>query len=73
MPEPLPDFADGIALCDQHGDDYYRESLYFVRAEAYLRVGDKQSARADLAHVRDDFALWTTELQTKESLLSGCR
>ena len=69
----ISDFDDGIQISNRHGDDYYLESLYFVRAEALVRVGRSREALTDLTHVRDDFVLWTTELQTKESLLSKFR
>lgn len=68
----IEDFDRGIALCDRLEDDYYRESFHFLRADALLRVGNKTAALADLAHVRDDFSLWTTELRTKQGLLSEC-
>jgi len=29
----------GIELCDEHGDDYYRKSLYFMLADALVRAG----------------------------------
>jgi tetratricopeptide (TPR) repeat protein len=68
----MEDFGRGIALCDEHGDDYYRESLHFMRADALLRAGKRREALADLQHVREGFTLWTTELRSKEALMSEC-
>jgi tetratricopeptide (TPR) repeat protein len=69
----VEDFRTGLELCDQYNDDYYRESLYFLRAEAFVGLGKKAEALADLAHVRDGFTIWTTKLQSKDELLSACR
>jgi tetratricopeptide (TPR) repeat protein len=68
----VADFTRGIELCQEHGDDYYRESLHFVRADALVRVGKRREALADLQQVRDGFTLWTTELRSKEALVSEC-
>jgi tetratricopeptide (TPR) repeat protein len=69
----LADFSRGIEICDEFGDGYYRESLYFMRAEAHLKGGQRELALADLQKVREGFTLWTTELRSKEALLSECK
>lgn len=68
----IDDFTKGLALCDYHKDDYYRETLYFWRAETLLRLGRKQEAVADLSHIREDFSFWTDRLRTKADLLAEC-
>jgi len=70
--QAVDDFGEALALCDLHKDDYYRESLHFLRADALLKLGLKAEAQADLGYVRDDFALWTTELRTKKALSDEC-
>jgi len=69
----VEDFSKGLELSDYHRNDYYRETLYFWRAEALLKLGRRSEALSDLAHVRDDFRFWTYELRTKADLLSDCR
>ena len=69
----INDFSEGLNLCDYHENDYYRESLHFMRAEAYLRLGKKSEGLADLAHVREDFTVWTYKLRSKTALLAECR
>jgi len=71
--EALKDFARGLELCDYHGNDYYRESFHFLRAEAFLRLGKKKEALADLAHVREGMKTWTYALRSKSDLLAECR
>src|SRR5688572_14908939 len=39
------DFSQGLAACDLHSNDYYRESLHFHRAYSYLKLGEKARAR----------------------------
>jgi tetratricopeptide (TPR) repeat protein len=65
----IEDFSHGLKLCDDHKDDYYRETLHFFRADALIKVGKTFAAAEDLKHVRDDFRLWTDSLRTKEDLL----
>jgi tetratricopeptide (TPR) repeat protein len=69
----IDDFSEGLALCEHHADEYYRESLYFLRAEALIAAGRKSEALADLTYVHDDFQLWTTELRSKQELVARCR
>jgi tetratricopeptide (TPR) repeat protein len=68
----VTDFSKGLELCDHHKDDYYRESLYFFRAEAFLRLGRKHEALEDLVRVRDDFKTWIDKVRTKADLLADC-
>jgi tetratricopeptide (TPR) repeat protein len=68
----LDDFTQGLVLCEQLKNDYYRQALRFFRAEVFLKLGMKREARADLDGLPDDFTLWTTKLRTKEALLAEC-
>jgi tetratricopeptide (TPR) repeat protein len=70
--QAVDDFDRALGLCEQQQNDYYRESLCFLRADALIRLNRKAEALTDLSHVRDDFALWTTELRTKQGLLAEC-
>jgi tetratricopeptide (TPR) repeat protein len=69
----VSDFTKGLELCDFHNNEYYRETLHFWRAEAFLRLGKKGETLFDLAAVRDDFSFWTYELRTKLDILADCR
>jgi tetratricopeptide (TPR) repeat protein len=64
------DFSRGLDLCDHHHDNYFREMLYFMRAEAFLMIGKKDQALTDLTHVRSDFRTWTYRLRTKADLIA---
>jgi tetratricopeptide (TPR) repeat protein len=68
----LADFNEGIALSEQLQYEYYLESLYFFRAEVLVKLGRKAEARADLAHVSDDYVEWTTKLRRKADILADC-
>jgi len=68
----VADFSHALELCDEHGDDYHRESLHFVRADALVRAGKRSEALEDLRKVRDGFTLWTTTLRSKEGLMTEC-
>jgi tetratricopeptide (TPR) repeat protein len=68
----LADFNEGIALSEQLQYTYYLNSLYFFRAEVLVKLGRKAEARADLAHLRDDFVMWTTKLRSKADILAEC-
>jgi tetratricopeptide (TPR) repeat protein len=68
----VEDFGRGLALCDHYRDDYYRETLYFFRAEALIELGRKREALQDLSQVRDDFRFWTYKLRTKSELQAQC-
>jgi tetratricopeptide (TPR) repeat protein len=70
--QAVDDFGQALILCERQENDYYRESLHFFRADALLKLDRRIEAQADLQHVRDDFALWTTELRTKQALLAEC-
>jgi tetratricopeptide (TPR) repeat protein len=71
--DAVEDCTKGLRLCDQYGNDYYREALHFMRAESLLRLGKKPQALADLTHVRDDYTLWTDRLRTKADLVADCK
>jgi tetratricopeptide (TPR) repeat protein len=68
----VDDFTNGLTLCDHYNNDYYREPLYFLRADGLLKLGKKGDALEDLQHVRADFSVWTYELRTKAELLAEC-
>jgi tetratricopeptide (TPR) repeat protein len=67
------DFSKVIELCDYYKSDYYRESAYFLRADAYVRLEDFEKAIADCAHVSDDFQTWTDKIRTKNDILAECK
>jgi len=68
----IDDFTKGLELCDFHNNNYYRETLLFMRAEALARLGRTSEALADLAHVRDDFKIYTTRLRSKADIVADC-
>ena len=69
----LEDFTKALDLCDFYKNDYYRDELLFWRAEASLRLGNKDAALRDLEDLRDDFTSWTYALRTKQDLIADCR
>lgn len=71
--EAVRDFTEVLRLCDFHNSNYYREGAHFFRADAYVRLKQYDEARADCAHVRDDFQTWTDSLRTKECILNECK
>lgn len=68
----LADFDDGLALCDQKGDNYCRDTLIFLRAEALISLGRTIDAARSLQQLPDDFSFWTPKLRTKADLLRDC-
>ncbi len=66
------DFTTTLELCEHYQDDYYREPAHFMRAEARLKLGRVEEARADLRHVRDDFTTWVDVLRSKQAMLDEC-
>ena len=66
------DFSKVIELCNHYKSDYYKESAYFLRADAYVRLKEFKKALEDCAHVSDGFQTWTDRLRTKESILAEC-
>jgi tetratricopeptide (TPR) repeat protein len=66
------DFGKGLDLCDSYGNDYYRESLHFHRAEAFLMLGKKREALSDLSRVREDYRVWIRSLRTRTEMLAEC-
>ncbi|HWZ30656.1 MAG TPA: hypothetical protein VNX18_04955 [Bryobacteraceae bacterium] len=66
------DFTKGLDLCDSYKDDYYRETLHFLRAEARLHLGRRSDALLDLSRVDNSFTFWTYRLVTKAALLAEC-
>jgi tetratricopeptide (TPR) repeat protein len=67
----VKDFSTGLHF-DHYEDDSYREELYFWRAEAFIRLGNKREALSDLAHLHKDKQTWTYELRSKLDLLVAC-
>lgn len=71
--DSISDLSRGLELCDVHENDYYRDTLLFFRAAAYVRVGDGVSAAADLSKIEDEeFSLWLDGLVSKKQLLAEC-
>jgi len=68
----VADFSQGLALCDELDQDYFSEALHFLRAEAFVQLGNKAEAVADLSHVPDDYVFWTIQARSKEELLTLC-
>jgi tetratricopeptide (TPR) repeat protein len=68
----VEDFSKALELCDFHNNDYYRETLLFMRAEALAMLGRTREALADLGHVRDDFRIYTTKLRSKDDIVAQC-
>jgi tetratricopeptide (TPR) repeat protein len=68
----VEDFSAAPELCDFHNNDYYRETLLFMRADALAKLGRTNDALADLAPVRDDFRIYTTKLRTKADIVAEC-
>jgi tetratricopeptide (TPR) repeat protein len=68
----INDFTKALKICGLSNDEYYSESLHFMRAEALLRLGKKKEALADLAYVREDLRTWTYKLRSKAELLAEC-
>ena len=68
----LADFDQGIVLSEQTHDEYCLEDIYFFRAEVLVRLGRKAEARADLAHVSDDFVEWMPKRRSKADILADC-
>ncbi len=69
----IADFTKGLVLCDELKMEHDREVLHFLRAEAFVQLGRKAEARADLAHVEEDCVLWTIQVRSKAELLVLCR
>jgi len=68
----LADFTEGIALSKRLQNEFCLSSLYFFRADVLVSLGRKAEALADLEHVEDDHAEWTTKRQSKFALLTEC-
>ena len=68
----LIDCGKGLDLCDHYDNDYYRESLMCIRAEAFIGLGRRDEALADLAGVRDGLKFWTNRLRTKKEMVAEC-
>ena len=66
----IQDFTAGLIASELLNEQYYTETLYFLRADAYLHTENKRDAISDLQHVGNNFSLWTTTLLTKEMLLN---
>lgn len=68
----IDDFGQGLVQCDELKNEAYREVLHFLRAEAFVQLGRKAEARADLDHVADDCVFWTIQVRSKAELLALC-
>src|SRR5262249_49356803 len=49
------DLTEVLRLCDQWGNDYYREAAHFALAYAHLRMGQAETALDHCRNVRDDY------------------
>jgi tetratricopeptide (TPR) repeat protein len=54
------------------GNDYHKNAFLFFRAEALISLGRNADAKADLARIKEETRMWTTQLRTKKDLLSLC-
>jgi tetratricopeptide (TPR) repeat protein len=70
--DAINDCTQGLKVCDMYQSEYYRESLHFFRACAYVQLGRKDEALADLSKVRSGYQLWVDRLVSKEMLLKEC-
>lgn len=68
----IDDFSRVLELCSRYNDRYYETTAYFYRAEAYVRSGYFERAKADCAHVSDGFRVWIDRIRTKEDILADC-
>lgn len=68
----VTDFSRGLELCNEQEDQWYRETLLFLRAEANLRQGRTDDARQDLREIPDDFEFWIDRLISKNDLVREC-
>jgi tetratricopeptide (TPR) repeat protein len=68
----LADFDEALRLSDVHGNDYFRQTLHFLRAEVLLQLGRRDEALIDLQRLPDGFRYRTRSLRTKEDLTSEC-
>ena len=71
-PLAIDDFTSALELCQSADTKDYQETLHFWRAEAFIRLGRKEEALADLSQVPDGFSFWTSKLRTKADLLDDC-
>jgi tetratricopeptide (TPR) repeat protein len=68
----VADFSQGLVLCDELNSDSLRHELHFLRAEAFVHLGKKAEALADLSHVKDDYVSSRAEPRSKADLLVMC-
>lgn len=71
--EAVWDFTRVVQLCDAYESDYYRQAAYFFRADACVRLGQYEKARADCRRVTDRGPVWTDKLRTIDEILDECR
>lgn len=69
----VEDFSKALDLCSFYKNDYYRDELLFWRAEASVKLGNKETALRDLENLPDDFTSWTYALRTKRDLIADCQ
>lgn len=70
--DALTDFNQGLGLCEESSNSYYRETLLFMRSETLVQLGRAREALDDLAGVREGFTVWTYRLVTKKELVEEC-
>ncbi|MRG90886.1 tetratricopeptide repeat protein [Polyangium spumosum] len=68
----VADFSRGLVLSDELNKNYLRDELHFRRAEAFIQLGKKAEALADLSQLRDDYVNFGPKIRTKADLLVMC-
>ena len=66
-------FSKAIDLYGVHRNDGYSEGLHFMRAEAFLKLGDREAALTDLSLVSDRFQSWSISQRSKQDLVDECK
>jgi len=57
---------------DRYNEPSFTAELYFYRAEAFIILGKKKEALADISRLDDGHQTWTFTLRSKSDLLNDC-
>lgn len=57
---------------DRYNEASFTAELYFHRAEAFITLGKKKEALADISRLDDGYQTWTFTLRSKSDLLKDC-
>jgi tetratricopeptide (TPR) repeat protein len=68
----ISSYSNAIAIGEKINDSYLDELCRFKRAYCYCKIGDFETAEADLNVVDDDMRFWFDRLRTKADLLRAC-